>query len=116
MTRGTGVCHCEGLFLVVSHLAVLRPTKVHFLIVLFDELGYPGYFAVAEDTSVLEYCVTIALDEELGGAALAEPAVAGMDVHAFYHTEGREIEVITHHLEIIILRHGSVLHIFQVLL
>ena len=42
----------EGLFLVVSLFAVLRPAEVHLLIVLLDEFGYPGYLAVAEDASV----------------------------------------------------------------
>lgn len=83
---------------------------------LLDKLGNPGYLTVAEDALVLEHRVAIALDKELGGTAFGELAVAGMDVHALDHAEGREIEVITYHLEIVILRYGSVLHIFQVLL
>ena len=56
-----------------------------------DKLGNPGYLTVAEDALVLEHRVAIALDKELGGTAFGELAVAGMDVHALDHAEGREI-------------------------
>ena len=113
---GTGVWHGVELFLIVALIAILRPAEVHFLVMLLDELGYPGYLTVAENTTVAHYGVTVALDKELGGTAFGKLAVTGMDMHALDHAEGREIEVITHHLEIVILRHGSVLQIFQVLL
>ena len=79
---------------------------------VLDELGDLGYLTVVKDTPVLEHCVAVVLDKELSRATLGEFAIAGMDVHTFHNTEGSEIKVITCYLEIIILRHDSVLHIF----
>jgi hypothetical protein len=95
-----------GLFLVISFLAILRPTKIHFLIMVLDELRYAGYLAVVQDSSILKHRVAVALDKELGRTALREFAIAGMDMHALHHTERREIQVIAYHLEIVVLRHG----------
>jgi hypothetical protein len=76
-----------------------------------DELGNLGYLTVVEDTAVLEYRIAILLDKELGGTALGELAVAGMYMHTLDDAERGEIKVIACNLEIVILRHRSVLHV-----
>ena len=109
--------HSAGcLLLIITLLTVLRPANVHLLVVIFDKLGNTSYLAIAEDASVLEHCITVAFHEKLCRASLGELAVAGMNVHTLNHAERRKIEIVSRHLKIVILRHGSVLHIFKVLL
>lgn len=83
---------------------------------VFDEIRNLRYLAVTENASVLDHRITVALNEELRRTTLGKLAVAGVDVHALHHAERREIKIITRHLEIVVLRHVSVLHIFKVLL
>lgn len=46
-------------------IAILSPLKIHFLIVFFDELGYPGYFAIIKNPSVLKNGIPVTLHKEL---------------------------------------------------
>ncbi len=48
------------------------------MIMIFDELCDAGYLTIVEEASVLEYCIAIASDEELGGPAFGEFAVLGI--------------------------------------
>ena len=83
---------------------------------ILNEVGDLGNLTIIEDSTVLKNRVAIALNKELGRTALSKFAVASMHMHTFYHTERGKIQVITRHLEIVILRHSLILHVFKVLL
>ena len=63
-TPGCGAEPHIMLLFVISFVTILRPTEIHFLIVIFYELRYSGNLSVIENPTVLKYCIAIALDEE----------------------------------------------------
>jgi len=54
------------LLLIIAFIAVLRPSDIHLLIMLLDEISNLSYLTVIEKAAILENGVTIALNEELG--------------------------------------------------
>jgi len=54
------------LLLIIAFIAVLRPSDIHLLIMLLDEISNLSNLPVIENAAILENSVTIALDEELG--------------------------------------------------
>ena len=84
-----------GLLVIIAFVAILRPPKVHLLIMVLDELGDFGYLSIVQNSTLLEQGIAIVFHKELGRTSLGEFTVAGMYVHALHHTERREIEIVT---------------------
>ena len=101
---------------VVACLAILRPSDIHLLIVVLYEFSNLSYLPIVKYATIADDCIAIAFDEELSRASLSEFTITCMDVHTLHYAKGGKIEVITCYFEIKIFRHGSILHIFQVLL